>query len=246
MPALIQNIQNEVESELLHLHRKAHNNRSVKNKRPAAKQQQQVLTKGALSLEIVPTAQTARHVSDDDDDLCAWSVADLDDELPNSLATEMERVYLEMAHHRKAITQTMSSLRKCQKKIQNAAQRKKGQKRRKGGLLKPCSISDHLRDFMELPQGTRIARAEVTKFIHRYIKTNNLYDSTNRQFIVPNTRLSELLNVSDGEKLHMFSIPEKMNPHFLYDTDTVKTAATAETTATATAVTTTTVEATQT
>ena len=57
MPALIQNIQNEVESELLHLHRKAHNNRSVKNKRPA-KQQESVLTKGGLSLEIVPTTQT--------------------------------------------------------------------------------------------------------------------------------------------------------------------------------------------
>ena len=83
-------------------------------------------------------------------------------------------------------------------------------------MLKPCNISEPLRSFLELPLGTQIARAEVTKHIHWYIRQHDLYDKQNRQFIVPNTRLGELLDVTDGEKLHMFSIPQKMNPHFIY------------------------------
>lgn len=156
----------------------------------------------------------------------------------NDLMDELDSVYTDLAHYRKSITQTMSTLRKCQRKIRLRMERVKEpadrivsplpssqvdrvqasspNKVRGGGLLKPCHISESLRSFLELPSGTQIARGEVTKYIHSYIREHNLYDEQNRQFIVPNSRLSELLDVAHGERLHMFKIPQKMNPHFLY------------------------------
>lgn len=140
--------------------------------------------------------------------------------IPDEVHSEMNRIYEEMARQRKSLTQMMSSLRKCQKKVQQRMERLANGsgklKRVGGGLAKPIPISEGLRTFMELPQGTPIARAEVTRYIHRYIKQNNLYDAQNRQFIVPNTKLGVLLDVQSGEKLHMFNIQQKMNPHFLY------------------------------
>lgn len=167
--------------------------------------------------------------------LSSSTLFDVDD-----LMDELDSVYTDLAHYRKSITQTMSTLRKCQRKIRVRMERVKEpadrivsplltpnsqvdrvqasspNKARGGGLLKPCHISESLRSFLELPSGTQIARGEVTKYIHSYIREHNLYDEQNRQFIVPNSRLSELLDVADGERLHMFKIPQKMNPHFLY------------------------------
>ena len=42
------------------------------------------------------------------------------------------------------------------------------------GFAKPTKVTKELCEFMEKPEGTEIARTEVTKSLSQYIKTNNL------------------------------------------------------------------------
>jgi chromatin remodeling complex protein RSC6 len=72
---------------------------------------------------------------------------------------------------------------------------------------------------MERPEGTEIARTEVTKSLSQYIKTNNLQEkgekSKNR--INPDTKLKNLLGLSSEEtdNLTFFNIQKYMNKHFI-------------------------------
>ena len=42
------------------------------------------------------------------------------------------------------------------------------------GFAKPVCISKELCEFLDKPEGTTMARTEVTRFIIKYIKDNNL------------------------------------------------------------------------
>jgi chromatin remodeling complex protein RSC6 len=71
---------------------------------------------------------------------------------------------------------------------------------------------------MNKPEGSEIARTEVTKALVNYIKENNLIelgeDSKNK--IVPDEKLKSLLGIHDEElnDLTYFNIQKYMNKHF--------------------------------
>jgi chromatin remodeling complex protein RSC6 len=71
---------------------------------------------------------------------------------------------------------------------------------------------------MNKPEGTEIARTEVTKALVNYIKENNLIelgeDSKNK--IIPDNKLKSLLGIQDEElnDLTYFNIQKYMNKHF--------------------------------
>ena len=73
-------------------------------------------------------------------------------------------------------------------------------------------------EFMNKPEGSEIARTEVTKALVNYIKENNLIelgeDSKNK--IVPDEKLKSLLGIQDEElnDLTYFNIQKYMNKHF--------------------------------
>jgi chromatin remodeling complex protein RSC6 len=73
---------------------------------------------------------------------------------------------------------------------------------------------------MNRPEGTKIARTEVTKSLVAYIKNNNLLDKTENK-IVPDQKLLELLGVKSDEfidtNLTYFNIQKYMNKHFTPD-----------------------------
>ena len=72
---------------------------------------------------------------------------------------------------------------------------------------------------MNQPEGTEIARTEVTKTLVQYIKTNNLQEQTpeSKNKIVPDDKLKHLLGLNDEEEndLTFFSIQKHMNKHFI-------------------------------
>jgi chromatin remodeling complex protein RSC6 len=108
------------------------------------------------------------------------------------------------------------------KELKNIKKDKKKEKiktkRAPSGFAKPTKVTKELCEFMNQPEGSEIARTEVTKSLVNYIKEHNLIelgeDSKNK--IVPDQKLKNLLGIQD-ENLHdltYFNIQKYMNKHF--------------------------------
>jgi chromatin remodeling complex protein RSC6 len=102
------------------------------------------------------------------------------------------------------------------KSLQKAASKSKSKGNRKpSGFAKSSKISDTLCTFMNKPQGTEMARTEVTKFIIGYIKDKGLQQPDNKKFIKPDDPLRELLGVSEEDVVTYFNLQKYMNQHFV-------------------------------
>jgi chromatin remodeling complex protein RSC6 len=92
-------------------------------------------------------------------------------------------------------------------------------KKAPSGFAKPSKVTKELCDFMDRPEGSEIARTEVTKALVNYIKTNNLQEQTNdcKNKIIPDDKLKNLLglNMEETNELTFFNIQKYMNKHFI-------------------------------
>ena len=111
-----------------------------------------------------------------------------------------------------------------------AKRKKKSGNRAPSGFVKPTLISNELAAFLGKPQGTEMARTEVTREINAYIQQHELQNPENRRKILPDTKLKSLLKIKKGEELTYFNLQKYMSPHFAKAGDKTATA-----TATATA-----------
>jgi len=86
------------------------------------------------------------------------------------------------------------------------------------GFAKPTKVTKELCEFMDKPEGSEIARTEVTKALVNYIKSNNLLEqgANSKSKIVPDEKLKNLLGVESDElnELTYFNIQKYMNKHF--------------------------------
>jgi cytidylate kinase len=91
-------------------------------------------------------------------------------------------------------------------------------KKAPSGFAKPTKVTKELCDFMDKPEGSEIARTEVTKVLVSYIKNNNLLEQGEdlKNKIVPDAKLKTLLGIENGElnDLTYFNIQKYMNKHF--------------------------------
>jgi len=87
-------------------------------------------------------------------------------------------------------------------------------KRAPSGFAKPALISVELCSFLGKPEGTEMARTEVTKYLTQYIKEHKLQDEANRRKILPNKPLQQLLNVGQGDEVTYFNLQKYMKVHF--------------------------------
>jgi chromatin remodeling complex protein RSC6 len=91
-------------------------------------------------------------------------------------------------------------------------------KRAPSGFAKPTKVTKELCEFMNKPEGSEIARTEVTKALVNYIKENNLIElgEDAKKKIVPDDKLKSLLGIQDEELngLTYFNIQKYMNKHF--------------------------------
>jgi chromatin remodeling complex protein RSC6 len=122
---------------------------------------------------------------------------------------------------KKNITVIQNQIKSLEGRVKrNQEKQKKQKKPRKkavSGFAKPSKISDELCEFMGKEKGTELARTEVTKYIHEYIKKNELQVETNKTLIIPDSNLKNLLDLKEdvAEELHFFSIQKYMNRHFI-------------------------------
>jgi len=92
-------------------------------------------------------------------------------------------------------------------------------KKAPSGFAKPSKVTKELCEFMNKPEGSEIARTEVTKALVNYIKSNNLQEQTpeSKNRINPDDKLINLLGlkVEDINELTFFNIQKHMNKHFI-------------------------------
>jgi chromatin remodeling complex protein RSC6 len=95
------------------------------------------------------------------------------------------------------------------------SKRKTKIKRKPSGFAQPTKISSSLCSFLEKPDGTQMARTEVTQHLISYIKKHNLQNAQNKRIIKPDEKLTKLLGISSSDELNYFNLQSFMNQHFL-------------------------------
>ena len=103
-------------------------------------------------------------------------------------------------------------LRQTQKII--AKRNRKSSQRKPSGFTKPTLISNELAAFLKVPQGTQMARTEVTKEINKYVVAHKLKDKDNGRKIHADKALSKLLNLKKDDELTYFNLQSYMKGHF--------------------------------
>jgi upstream activation factor subunit UAF30 len=102
---------------------------------------------------------------------------------------------------------------KLAQKVTAKKKRKIGN-RSPSGFVKPTLISAELAKFLGKPDGTEMARTEVTREINGYIRQHSLQDKSNGRKINPDKNLATLLKIKSGEELTYFNLQRYMSPHF--------------------------------
>jgi hypothetical protein len=122
----------------------------------------------------------------------------------------------------KDVTKELNNIKKSKKKEKSKT------KRAPSGFAKPTKVTKELCDFMNKPEGSEIARTEVTKALVSYIKSNNLIElgETTKNKIVPDEKLKNLLGIQYEEvnELTYFNIQKYMNKHFYSKKNDILTA----------------------
>lgn len=121
-----------------------------------------------------------------------------------------------LQHQVKCVEKTV---KKELKNIKHVSKPKIKNKKAPSGFAKPTKVTNELCHFMDRPEGTEIARTEVTKFLVHYIKENNLQEQNGetKNKIIPDEKLQSLLCLNKDEinDLTFFTIQKYMNKHFI-------------------------------
>ena len=102
--------------------------------------------------------------------------------------------------------------------------RKTNANRAPSGFVKPTLISNELAAFLGRPEGSVLARTEVTREVNAYIRTQKLQDKDNGRKINPDAKLLKLLMLKKGEELTYFNLQKYMAAHFAKSTPAVPAA----------------------
>ena len=125
------------------------------------------------------------------------------------LKTQISTIQQKIKSVEKNIKKQMKSLNKEVVKNKNKGNRNPS------GFAKPTKITNELCLFLNKKEGSEIARTEVTSFLSKYIRENNLQNTENKKYILPDEKLKFLLGLNDNEPLTYFNLQKYMNKHFL-------------------------------
>jgi len=105
--------------------------------------------------------------------------------------------------------------------------RKTNVNRAPSGFVKPTLISNELASFLGKPEGSVLARTEVTPYVNAYIRVQKLQDKDNCRKINPDAKLLKLLKLKKGDELTYFNLQKYMAVHFAKSSAALAAAATA-------------------
>ena len=105
--------------------------------------------------------------------------------------------------------------------------RKTNVNRAPSGFVKPTLISNELASFLGKPEGSVLARTEVTREVNAYIRAQKLQDKDNGRKINPDAKLLKLLKLKKGDELTYFNLQKYMAAHFAKSSTALAAAAAA-------------------
>lgn len=82
------------------------------------------------------------------------------------------------------------------------------------GFEKPVTISDQLSTFLGTTKGEKVSRASVTSRISTYCKTSGLQKESDGRKIIPDKKLSTLLNIPVGVETTFFELQKHLASHY--------------------------------
>lgn len=91
--------------------------------------------------------------------------------------------------------------------------------KRASAFNKPVPVTTTLCKFLEVPEGTLVARSEVTNKVAQYVKQHNLQEEANKRNIVCDANLANLLGV---EALTWFQLQKYLAPHYIKEDKTAE------------------------
>ena len=144
----------------------------------------------------------------------------------NTINDSLTLFKMQITNLQKVIKTVEKDVKKQLKHIKKDKKNEKQKtKRAPSGFAKPTKVTKELCEFMNKPEGSEIARTEVTKALVNYIKENNLIELSeeSKSKIVPDEKLKNLLGIVDDELIDLtyFNIQKYMNKHFYSKKETI-------------------------
>ena len=83
------------------------------------------------------------------------------------------------------------------------------------GFMKPVSVSDELRSFIDIDNSDPITRVLITQKLCQYIKENNLQKPEDKREIIPDEKMKRLFDIqpNESEKLTYYSMQRRVQKH---------------------------------
>jgi chromatin remodeling complex protein RSC6 len=91
------------------------------------------------------------------------------------------------------------------------------------GFAMPSLLSKELYTFLNIEEGTRIPRKDVTRKLNEYIKEHNLRDEKDKRRITPDTALMKIFGCKETDNVTYFNLQTYMKHHFIKDVKPVAT-----------------------
>ena len=87
--------------------------------------------------------------------------------------------------------------------------------RKPSGFATPAILSKELSDFLGVPEGTKLARTDVTRRITEYVKANSLFDVDDKRNIRTDDKLKTILGGDSDKPLTYFNLQTHIKHHFI-------------------------------
>lgn len=141
--------------------------------------------------------------------------------LYSSLEADLEAMLADSLEKKAINSKRVRSIIKQVKAIKVDSAKVSKQKRQtnrvntQSGFMKPVKISKELAKFTGWAADQPKSRIEVTKFLCKYVKDNNLQNPVDKRQIVPDAKLSKLLSITaEDAPLTYPGMQKKIQPHF--------------------------------
>lgn len=91
------------------------------------------------------------------------------------------------------------------------------------GFAMPSLLSKELYSFLNIEEGTRIPRKDVTRMLNEYIKEHNLRDEKDKRRITPDASLMKIFGCKETDNVTYFNLQTYMKHHFIKEVKTAPT-----------------------
>ena len=176
-------------------------------------------SKAPATPKTAPAAPVAAPAAAVDGVEASTPVAELDGSvstaLYSSVLTKLQSAQAVLASIRSEVNELKRQHARELRAANKANKRRKtSANRAPSGFVKPTLISNELAAFLGKPEGSVLARTEVTREVNAYIRNQKLQDKDNGRKINPDAKLLKLLKLKKGDELTYFNLQKYMAAHF--------------------------------